>query len=263
MKERKQTNPYTGSCSVYGDLLRVLAKYLKKMGIHVLDPDYEVFNRHLLVFFAIATLYSIMVLTAIHTAEGHFVNTVKSLTTFGIFIQAIAKSLTFGKSARDICILTRLFHEIYERNMSDPQLKLILDRHVGYLWPLFYATQTVYSASVASISILPCLFSLAIRSPYYSLDLFFPSVDETTWSGFIVTYLFLFVGSYFWVPTLIASDVLYFSQLILAASHLQTMIHLLDKVDACTEDETHVQEKESEITRLLHRVCFEHQQHLQ
>lgn len=65
----------------------MLARYLKKMGIHVLDPDYQVFNRHLLVFFAISTLYTIMVLTAIKMADGDFVNTVKSLTTFGIFIQ--------------------------------------------------------------------------------------------------------------------------------------------------------------------------------
>lgn len=255
--------PTKASCRVYADLLAVMTSYLKKMGIHVLAPEYQVFNRHLLVFLTIATLYTVMVLTAITTAEGDFVETVKALTTFGIFIQAIAKSVTFGKSSRDICILTDLFHEIYARHSEERQLRDILDRHVAYLHPLFYATQAVYSASVASISILPFLFSLAIRSPYYSLDLFFPLVDQKTWSGFIITYLFLFIGSYFWVPTLIASDVLYFSQLILAASHLQTMIRQLDYVDQCISDEQRVQQEEQEITRLLHRVCFEHQQHLQ
>ena len=203
-----------------------------------------------------------MVLTALQVAQGEFVDTVKSLTTFGIFIQAIAKSLTFGKSSQDIVTLANLFHEIYKRNQVNSESKEILDRHVKFLWPLFYATQTVYSASVASISILPCIVALVSRRPFYSLDLFFPFVDKTTWFGFVVTYLFLFIGSYFWVPTLIASDVLYFSQLILAAGHLRVMMRRLDEVDEKVSEASLVQETELEIMALLKSVCFEHQQHL-
>lgn len=115
-------------------------------------------------------------------------------------------------------------------------------------------------ASVASISILPLFYSFVINSPYYSLDLFFPRVDQTTWSGFVITYLFLLIGSYFWTPTLVASDVLYFSQLILSAGHLKVMMALLEEV----EEEIREAEPEAEgiITQLLKRVCFEHQQHL-
>lgn len=80
-------SPKKENCRVYAELLRVLATYLKRMGIHVTDPDYTVFNRHLLVFITIATLYCIMVLTAIQMAEGDFLETIKALTTFGIFIQ--------------------------------------------------------------------------------------------------------------------------------------------------------------------------------
>lgn len=170
--------------------------------------------------------------------------------------------MTFAKSSRDIVILTGLFHDIYARHFEEEQLKGILDRYVAYLRHLFIATQAVYSASVFSISILPLTYSLAIGTPFYTLDLFFPSVDQETWFGFIATYLFLFIGSYFWVPTLIASDVLYFSQLILAAGHLQTMIKQLDNVDECIEDQQRVQENDQQISKLLRRVCFEHQQHL-
>lgn len=79
--------PPSGNCRAYNDLLQVLNTYLKKMGFHVLALDYNVFNPHLLWFLTTATLYSIMVLTAIQVAEGNFVDTVKGLTTFGIFIQ--------------------------------------------------------------------------------------------------------------------------------------------------------------------------------
>lgn len=170
--------------------------------------------------------------------------------------------MTFGKSSRDIVILTDLFHAVYVRNSREPAMKVILDKYVNYLRPLFYATQSVYLASVASISVLPFLISLLIHSPYYSLDLFFPGVDKNTWSGFMVTYFYLFVGSYFWVPTLIASDVLYFAQLILAASHLRVMIKWLDSVEERISGRDEVGKSEELITNLLKRVCYEHQQHL-
>lgn len=144
----------------------------------------------------------------------------------------------------------------------------MLDKYVNYLWPLFYATQAVYASSVASITVLPFFYSMATGIPYYSIPLFFPLVDEMSNLGFVITYLFLFIGSYFWVPTLIASDVLYFSQLILAAGHLQTINRLLDTVDERVLEREAVAEEEQRkkleqnITKLLHRVCFEHQQHL-
>lgn len=57
------------------------------MGIHVLDPNYKVFNRHLLTFLTIGLLYSIMVMSSARNALGDIVAIAKSLTTYGVFIQ--------------------------------------------------------------------------------------------------------------------------------------------------------------------------------
>lgn len=160
-----------------------------------------------------------------------------------------------------------MFHTIYQRNSKDDALKTILDRFVGYLSVLFYATQAVYASSVASISVLPLLISLFYGTPFYSLDLHFPLADKDTPLGFILHYTFFCVGSYFWTPTLIASDVLYFSQLILAYGHIEVMIKLLDDINGKISEGRHDQATapatNHEVTERLKRVCFEHQEHLQ
>lgn len=80
--------------------------------------------------------------------------------------------------------------------------------------------------------------------------------------GFFATYAYLFVGSYFFVPTLIASDVLYFSQLILAASHLRVIIQLLDQVDDSLIGRDNDKVNGDKVARIWNKVVYEHQEHL-
>lgn len=156
--------------------------------------------------------------------------------------------------------MSRMVHELYERNSDSLDYKRILDNYVEYCWTAFRVIKAMYFSAGIFMLILPCVLRVFTSNRILPFASYLPFLDQNSSPGYELNYIYHFFVMLIGVCAFSFSDTFNVSLMIIALGHLKIMMRMLQDVDLILMEP---KSDPNDQKRRLKRICQEHQFHIE